>query len=482
MLKNFEIIIGLEVHAELTTASKMYSPSRASFHAPPNTNIHEIDLGYPGTLPVVNKRALEYALKGALALHMEITKEMHFDRKNYFYPDNPKGYQITQQNTPIGQKGYIDITLLSGEEKRIGITRLHMEEDAGKGTHRDQDTLLDYNRQGIPLVEIVSEPDLRSGVEAKLYLQELKSILEYLNISDVKMEEGSLRVDANVSVRPFGQKTFNEKVEIKNINSFSNVERAIDLEVERQIEEYLSGGIVFAETRRYDDTTKKNIMMRRKETAEDYRYFPEPDLPQISLTDEEIERVRADLPELPKEKRERYIMEYKLSKEDVAVLLNSRELTYFFDEVVQHTTSYKLALNYVTQILTEYLKKEGKELSETYMTPQKLSDLIVRVENFETSTNQAKKAIPILCNEDQSTEVLIEKYDLKQITDRAVIQTYIDDVIHQNQKSVQDYKNGKDRAFKALMGQVMGKAKGKANPEIVHECLEKTLQELPEIL
>ena len=390
---HFESVIGLEVHVELKTKSKMYSSAPNEFGAAPNSNLNAVDLGYPGTLPVVNREAVEFGMRAAMALNMEIADVTSFDRKNYYYPDNPKAYQITQDREPIGRNGWLEIEL-NGEKKRIGITRLHLEEDAGKSSHYSDHSLVDLNRQGTPLVEIVSEPDIRSPEEAYLYLEKLKSIIQYTGVSDVKMEEGSLRCDANLSLRPVGREAFGTKTELKNLNSFNFVRKGLDYEAVRQEKVYLSGGEVRQETRRYDEKTGETILMRVKEGSDDYRYFPEPDLVAIHIGETWKEAIRETMPVLPDELYERYINEYQLPVADARQITLNKEQADFLNEMVEtHQTDAKLSANWLMGEVTGTLRKERKELAETGLTPQNLGEMIQLIEDGTISSKQAKKEI-----------------------------------------------------------------------------------------
>ena len=387
---NFETVIGLEVHVELKTNSKIFSAAPNHFGAEPNTNTTVIDLGYPGVLPVLNKNVVDFAMRAALALNMEIEQHTKFDRKNYFYPDNPKAYQISQFDKPIGKNGWVEIEV-NGETKRIGITRLHMEEDAGKLSHADGYSLVDFNRQGTPLVEIVSEPDIRTPEEAYAYLEKVKSIIQYTDVSDCKMEEGSLRCDANISIRPYGQEEFGTKTELKNLNSFNFVRRGLEHEEIRQAEVLSSGGIIEQETRRYDEKTGKTILMRVKEGTDDYRYFPEPDLVDIVIDDAWLERVRAEIPELPDARKQRYVEELGLSAYDAHVLTLSKEMADFFEATTTDGADAKLSANWLMGEVSAYLNAEQKELSATPLTPVGLAGMIKLIEDGTISSKIAKK-------------------------------------------------------------------------------------------
>ncbi|NLP52617.1 Asp-tRNA(Asn)/Glu-tRNA(Gln) amidotransferase subunit GatB [Bacillus sp. RO1] len=468
---NFETIIGLEVHVELKTKSKIFSASPNEFGAEPNSNTSVVELGYPGTLPVLNKQAVEYAMKAAMALNCEVATDTKFDRKNYFYPDNPKAYQISQHDKPIGENGWIDIEV-NGEKKRIGITRLHLEEDAGKLMHTgDGYSLVDYNRQGTPLVEIVSEPDIRTPEEAYAYLEKLKSIIQYTGVSDCKMEEGSLRCDANISLRPVGQKEFGTKAELKNLNSFNFVQKGLEHEVVRQEQVLLSGGVIEQETRRYDEATKKTILMRVKEGSDDYRYFPEPDLVALHIDDDWKERVRADIPTLPDERKKRYVEELGLPAYDAQVLTITKEMSDFFDGTVEAGADAKLASNWLMGEVSAYLNAENKELDDTALTPEGLAGMIKLLEKGTISSKIAKKVFKELIENGGYAEKIVKEKGLVQISDEGTLRKMVGETLDANPKSVQDYKEGTERAIGFLVGQIMKASKGQANPQMVNKIL-----------
>ncbi|TYS67881.1 Asp-tRNA(Asn)/Glu-tRNA(Gln) amidotransferase subunit GatB [Sutcliffiella horikoshii] len=468
---NFETIIGLEVHVELKTRSKIFSASPNEFGAEPNSNTSVVELGYPGTLPVLNKQAVEYAMKAAMALNCEVATDTKFDRKNYFYPDNPKAYQISQHDKPIGENGWIDIEV-NGVKKRIGITRLHLEEDAGKLMHTgDGYSLVDYNRQGTPLVEIVSEPDIRTPEEAYAYLEKLKSIIQYTGVSDCKMEEGSLRCDANISLRPVGQKEFGTKAELKNLNSFNFVQKGLEHEVVRQEQVLLSGGVIEQETRRYDEATKKTILMRVKEGSDDYRYFPEPDLVALHIDDDWKERVRADIPTLPDERKKRYVEELGLPAYDAQVLTITKEMSDFFDGTVEAGADAKLASNWLMGEVSAYLNAESKELDDTALTPEGLAGMIKLLEKGTISSKIAKKVFKELIENGGDAEKIVKEKGLVQISDEGTLRKMVGETLDANPKSVQDYKEGTERAIGFLVGQIMKASKGQANPQMVNKIL-----------
>ncbi|QCT75405.1 Asp-tRNA(Asn)/Glu-tRNA(Gln) amidotransferase subunit GatB [Macrococcoides canis] len=472
---HFETVIGLEVHVELKTESKMFSASPAHFGAEPNTNVNVVDLGYPGVLPVVNKTAVDWAMRAAMALNMDIRTETKFDRKNYFYPDNPKAYQISQFDEPIGENGYIDIEV-NGETKRIGITRLHMEEDAGKLTHKDGYSLVDLNRQGTPLVEIVSEPDIRTPEEAYAYLEKLKAIIQYTGVSDVRMEEGSLRCDANISLRPVGQEKFGTKAELKNLNSFSFVKKGLEHEVKRQEEVLLNGGEILQETRRFDESTGKTILMRVKEGSDDYRYFPEPDLVPLYIDEAWKERVRASIPELPDVRKAKYVSEYGLPEYDAHVLTLTKEMSDFFEAMIALNADAKLSSNWLMGGVNEYLNKNQKELHETALTPENLAEMVKLLADGTISSKIAKKVFADTVETGKAPKVIMEEQGLVQISDPEQLKAFVTEALDNNPQSIEDFKNGKGKATGFLVGQIMKISKGQANPQLVNQILREELE------
>ncbi|ACK63980.1 MULTISPECIES: Asp-tRNA(Asn)/Glu-tRNA(Gln) amidotransferase subunit GatB [Bacillus] len=467
---NLETIIGLEVHVELKTNSKIFSASPTEFGAEPNTQTSVIDLGYPGVLPTLNKEAVNFAMKAAMALNCDIATETKFDRKNYFYPDNPKAYQISQFDKPIGENGWIEIEV-DGKKKRIGITRLHLEEDAGKSTHTADGSLVDYNRQGMPLIEIVSEPDMRTPEEAYAYLEKLKSIIQYTGVSDCKMEEGSLRCDANISLRPVGQEKFGTKAELKNLNSFTYVQKGLEHEQVRQEKELLSGGIIQQETRRYDEATKKTILMRVKEGSDDYRYFPEPDLVELYIDDEWKEAVRASIPELPDARKARYVAELGLPAYDAHVLTLTKEMSDFFEATVADGADAKLTSNWLMGEVLAYLNKQQKELKDVALTPAGLSKMVQLIEKGTISSKIAKKVFNELIEKGGDPEEIVKAKGLVQISDEGTLRKVVTEILDNNEQSIEDFKNGKDRAIGFLVGQIMKATKGQANPPLVNKIL-----------
>ncbi|PGA96437.1 Asp-tRNA(Asn)/Glu-tRNA(Gln) amidotransferase subunit GatB [Bacillus toyonensis] len=467
---NLETIIGLEVHVELKTNSKIFSASPTEFGAEPNTQTSVIDLGYPGVLPTLNKEAVNFAMKAAMALNCEIATETKFDRKNYFYPDNPKAYQISQFDKPIGENGWIEIEV-DGKKKRIGITRLHLEEDAGKSTHTADGSLVDYNRQGMPLIEIVSEPDMRTPEEAYAYLEKLKSIIQYTGVSDCKMEEGSLRCDANISLRPVGQEKFGTKAELKNLNSFTYVQKGLEHEQVRQEKELLSGGIIQQETRRYDEATKKTILMRVKEGSDDYRYFPEPDLVELYIDDAWKEEVRASIPELPDARKARYVAEIGLPAYDAHVLTLTKEMSDFFEATIADGADAKLTSNWLMGEVLAYLNKQQKELKDVALTPAGLSKMVQLIEKGTISSKIAKKVFNELIEKGGDPEEIVKAKGLVQISDEGTLRKVVTEILDNNEQSIEDFKNGKDRAIGFLVGQIMKATKGQANPPLVNKIL-----------
>ena len=476
----YEAVIGLEVHVQLNTRSKIFCGCSTEFGAPPNTHVCPVCMGQPGVLPVLNKEVLYKAIKAGLALNGEIALYSKFDRKNYFYPDLPKGYQISQYDLPIMKNGYLDITLSSGEVKRIGITRMHMEEDAGKLIHSEGEAVsyVDFNRAGVPLLEIVSEPDMRSSEEAYFYLKELRNIMKYLEVSDVNMEEGSLRCDANVSIRPKGEKRFGTKVEIKNMNSFNSVKRAIEYEIARQIEILESGGTIFQETRLYDAEKNKTFSMRTKEEAHDYRYFPEPDLPPIVIDKSLIEEIRNSLPELPVERRKRFVTEYSLTQFDANLLTEEKELADYFEYCVKNSRiEPKKFANWIQSEVLAVLNEKNITIKdfENIVQPGELINLLSFIEDGTISGKIAKDVFLEMINTGKCAREIIELKGLKQITDSSEIERWVNEVIDKNPKEVEKYRQGNEKILGFFVGEVMKLSKGKANPKLVNEILRKKL-------
>ncbi len=474
----WEVVIGLEVHAQLLTKSKIFSGAPTQFGAEPNTQACAIDLGMPGVLPVLNKEAVEMAIRFGLGANANIPKQSVFARKNYFYPDLPKGYQISQYEHPIIGKGYLDIQLEDGSTKRINITRAHLEEDAGKSLHEDFEGLsgIDLNRAGTPLLEIVSEPEMRSAKEAVAYLKTLHTLVMYLEICDGNMQEGSFRCDANVSVRPKGQEKFGTRAELKNINSFRYVERAINYEVERQISLIESGGKVIQETRLYDPNKNETRSMRSKEEANDYRYFPDPDLLPVIISPEMIEKIRAELPELPQQKCARFMQQYHLSQYDATILISSKAMAAFYEETVSQSGNQpKLAANWLISELLGALNRENMEITESPISSAQLGKLVARIGDDTISGKIAKTIFEALWNKEGEVDEIIEKRGLKQVTDTGAIEKLIDEIIAANPQQVADYRAGKDKLFGFFVGQAMKASGGKLNPGQLNDLLKKKL-------
>ena len=478
-MSEWETVIGLEVHVQLATKSKIFSGASTLFGSSPNTQACNIDLGMPGVLPVLNEEVLKMAIKFGLSIKANINSPTQFARKNYFYPDLPKGYQISQLDNPIVEGGVLEITLKDGSKKKIRITRAHLEEDAGKSLHEDFEGLtgIDLNRAGTPLLEIVSEPDLSSPEEAVAYLKKIHSIIRYLEISDGNMAEGSMRCDANVSLRKRGSKELGTRTETKNVNSFKFVEKAIQHEMKRQIKILESGERVTQETRLYDSQLDETRPMRSKEYANDYRYFPEPDLLPVVLTEDFIKSVKDLMPELSEEKEKRFIKEYKLSDYDANVLSVDPNLSNFFEEVVVRSRNPKLAANWIMGELSAFLNKENLSILETKVDSINLGNLISRIEDSTISGKIAKEIFEEMWNSKKSPDEIIEEKGLKQVTDSSEIEKVINQVLEQNQSQLEQYKSGKVKLFGFFVGQVMKASRGKANPEQVNKLLEERLKE-----
>ena len=475
----WETVIGLEVHVQLATKSKIFSGASTLFGSSPNTQACNIDLGMPGVLPVLNEEVLKMAIKFGLSINANINSPTQFARKNYFYPDLPKGYQISQLDNPIVEGGVLEITLKDGSKKKIHITRAHLEEDAGKSLHEDFEGLtgIDLNRAGTPLLEIVSEPDLSSGEEAVAYLKKIHSIIRYLEISDGNMAEGSMRCDANVSLRKKGSKELGTRPETKNVNSFKFVEKAIQHEIRRQIKILESGERVTQETRLYDSQLDETRPMRSKEYANDYRYFPEPDLLPVVLSEDFIKSVKDLMPELSEEKEKRFIKEYKLSAYDANVLSVDPNLSNFFEEVVVRSRNPKLAANWIMGELSAFLNKENLSILETKVDSINLGNLLSRIEDSTISGKIAKEIFEEMWNSKKSPDEIIEEKGLKQVTDSSEIKKVINQVLDQNPSQLEQYKSGKEKLFGFFVGQVMKASRGKANPEQVNKLLEERLKE-----
>ncbi|MEX0995227.1 MAG: Asp-tRNA(Asn)/Glu-tRNA(Gln) amidotransferase subunit GatB [Balneolaceae bacterium] len=474
--ENFEAVIGLEVHAQLLTESKAFAPVSTEFGGAPNTQVTPLCLGHPGTLPVLNENLIRYILRMGLATDCKITRKSIFARKNYFYPDLPKGYQISQFETPICREGHIHIEL-EDYEKTIGITRIHMEEDAGKSIH-DQDpyhTLIDLNRAGVPLIEIVSEPDLRTPREAYEYLTKIKQIVQYLEICDGNMEEGSLRCDANVSIRPRGQEEFGTRTELKNMNSFRNVERAIEYEIRRQIDMAESGEPVVQQTLLWDANKLQTREMRTKEEAHDYRYFPEPDIPPVVVTEELLDEIREELPELPDVRVDRFKSEYELSEEDARTLTENRYLADYYESILEYLNQPKAVANLVMTEVLRILNEKSITIREFPIDTERLADLIQLKEEDKINSSAMQKIFNEMIESDKTAKKLAEEMNLIQVSDTNFIEPIIDKVIGDNPDEVERYKNGKKQLIGFFIGQVMQQSKGKANPKQVRELISEKL-------
>ncbi|PKN51517.1 MAG: Asp-tRNA(Asn)/Glu-tRNA(Gln) amidotransferase GatCAB subunit B [Deltaproteobacteria bacterium HGW-Deltaproteobacteria-13] len=472
----FEIVIGLEVHAQMLTETKIFCGCSTKFGGAPNSHTCPVCIGMPGVLPVLNKKVVEFAMKMALATNCEINKSCEFARKNYFYPDLPKGYQISQYAYPLAEHGHISLDV-NGEQKKIGITRIHMEEDAGKLMHDEHNpaSYVDLNRTGVPLIEIVSEPDMRSSDEAADYLRRLHEILVYLEICDGNMEEGSFRCDANVSIRPMGQKEFGTRTELKNMNSFRNVQRALEYEIKRQ--QYLveNGETVIQETRLWDDAQGATNSMRSKEEAHDYRYFPDPDLVPILVDDAWVEKIKKDLPELPLAKRERFVNDYQIPAYDAGVLTADKALANYYEEVVKLCSQPKAASNWIMGDVMRFLNEEKKSIRECPITAKSLADMIRLIEEGTISGKMAKEIVEDMYKTGKSPQTIIEEKGLVQITDEGELIKSITSIIEANPGQLADYRGGKEKLFGFFVGQVMKATKGKANPQLVNDLLKKML-------
>jgi aspartyl-tRNA(Asn)/glutamyl-tRNA(Gln) amidotransferase subunit B len=477
--EDYEAVIGLEVHAQMLTNTKAYSSDLNEYGSRPNTNVSAISLGHPGTLPRMNKKTIEYAIKLGLALNCEIAEHQHFARKNYFYPDLPKGYQITQDTTPICTGGYIDLKMEEGI-KHVGITRIHMEEDSGKSIHDVDvyDTLVDLNRAGTPLLEIVTEPDMRSGDEAYAYLTEIRQLVRYLEICDGNMEEGSMRCDANVSVRKKGAKEFGTKVEVKNMNSIRNVQRAINFEIDRQIEMVEKGEEIAQETRSFDAVNTRTISMRTKEAANDYRYFPEPDLQPLYVSKEQVKLVETEMPVLPNALFEKYTKELNLSAYDATNLIASKPMALYFEELTQHTENYKSAANWMSGEVRSYLNKQGKSIEEFPITPERLAALIAVIdEGLVSNSIAAQNIFPVMLEDpSKSPKQIAEEGNFIQDTDEDSIVSVIEEVIKQHPGEVERYQGGEKQLVGFFMGQVMKASGGKADPKAANKLIRQKLE------
>ena len=474
--EDYEVVIGLEVHSELSTKTKIFCSCPTEFGGEPNSHCCPICMAMPGTLPVLNKKVVEYAIKAGLATNCKIAHTSKNDRKNYFYPDLPKSYQISQYDIPLCTDGYVEIETENGT-KRIGLTRIHIEEDAGKLNHDEysRGSLVDLNRAGVPLIEIVSEPDLRSAEEADIYLKKLKSILEYIEVSDCKMQEGSLRADVNVSVRKKGTKEFGTRTEMKNMNSFRSITRAIEYEAERQIEVLEQGGKIEQETLRWDEVSGKTFSMRDKEDAQDYRYFPDPDLAIIKISDEMIEKIKSELPEMPENRRERYIKEFNLPEYDSNILTSSKYISDLFENAVKICNNPKAVSNWIMTDITRILNEKEQEPNEIPFSAEQLGELVILIDKGTISSAIAKKVLEELFENPRNPEEIIKEKGWIQISDEGAIKEVVLKILEANPQSIVDFKAGKDRALGFLVGQAMKETKGKANPQMLNKMFLEEL-------
>ena len=474
---NYEVIIGLEVHAELSTKTKIFCSCPTEFGAAPNTHVCPICMAMPGTLPVLNEKVVEYAVKAGIATNCEISRDSKNDRKNYFYPDLPKAYQISQFDKPLCEHGYVEIDTEEGKRK-IRLTRIHIEEDAGKLNHDDfgGGSLVDLNRAGVPLIEIVSEPDIRSSEEAEKYLRKLKSILEYIEVSDCKMQEGSLRADVNVSVRKKGDTKLGTRTEMKNMNSFKSITRAIEYEVDRQIDVIEDGGIIEQETLRWDDVSGKTFPMRDKEDAQDYRYFPDPDLVAIKLSEEYIENIKKALPELPESRKQRYLEEYKLSEKDANIITSSKYLSDLFEGATKICNNPKAVNNWIISDISRILNETEMEPIEIPFDSKQLAKLVMLIDKGTISSSIAKKVLVEMFEHPRDPEDIIDEKGWVQISDEGAIKDVVLKILEANPQSVADYKGGKDRALGYLVGQAMKETRGKANPQMLNKMFLEELK------
>ncbi len=475
----YEVVVGLEVHAQLMTQSKLFCGDSIAYGAAPNTHVSPITLGHPGTLPKMNRKAIEYAVKMGLACHCEIEQHNYFARKNYFYPDLPKGYQVSQHTTPICKTGFV--TIKAGDsEKNVRLNRIHLEEDAGKSIHDidDENTCIDYNRAGTPLIEIVTEPDIRSSDEAFAFVSEIRKLVRYLEVCDGNMEEGSLRCDANISVRIKGEIKLGTRVEVKNLNSIRNVKRAIDVEAKRLIEIIEAGGTIQQQTRSFDANTGTTQAIRDKEDADDYRYFPEPDLTPFHLQDEFIEKIRRSIPALPEERIEKYTTKLKLSDYDASVLTEERVVSDYFEQIILHTTNYKAAANWMLGPVKSWMNENGKEITEFPLKPEQLVSLITLIDEGKVNFSSASTKIfpALLANPDKEAASIAKEENLIQESDVSAIGPIIDQVLDKFADKVQEYKKGKKGLLALFVGEVMKQTKGKADPKVTNKILLEKLK------
>ncbi len=474
-VKDFEPVIGLEVHVQMATKTKCFCSCKVEFGAEPNTNVCPVCLALPGSLPVLNKRALEYAIKASLALNCKVHELSVFARKNYFYPDLPKGYQISQYDKPLATDGYIDIKV-DGKHERIRIHRLHMEEDAGKTIHEGNHSYVDLNRAGTPLMEIVSEPDIRSAVGARLYLEKLRNIMRYIGVSDADMEKGQLRCDVNISLRPKGEEKFGTKVEIKNLNSFRFVQKAIEYEIERQAKVLSKGGTIEQETRLFDPSSGKTFVMRTKEEAHDYRYFPDPDLIPVRITTAYIEEIKNSLPELPDQKEQRFISEFGLTEYDADVLVADKDRAIFFEKAVEvYSKNPKAIANWIINELLGKLNEAGIDITESPVKPEHIAELVELIDSGTISTKIAKEVFEEVLKTSKSPKQIVEEKGLKQVSDEGEIRKIVEEVLTNHPAEVEKFKAGNQKLMGFFVGQVMKATKGKANPKLVNKILQELL-------
>lgn len=479
MNSKYEAVIGLEVHAQLLTHTKIFCGCSTKFGNEPNSNVCPVCLGHPGVLPVLNKKVVEFSVLMGLAANCRINERSVFARKNYFYPDLPKGYQISQYELPICEKGYLEIRLKNGSKKRIGITRIHMEEDAGKSIHdQSRSTFIDVNRCGIPLLEIVSEPDIRTPEEAYFYLTKMKQILQYLEICDGNMEEGSLRCDANVSIRPVGSKNFGTKTEIKNLNSFRNVERALTYEIKRQIESVEDGEEIVQQTLLWDADLNEAYPMRSKEEAHDYRYFPDPDLMSVEVNEEWKIKIKSSMPELPDEKLNKFIVNYSLPFYDADVLTQTKDIAEYYEKVIHVTDDYKNASNWVMSEVLGIINQRKIEIKDFPVKPEQLGKMINLIKEGTISSKIAKEIFPIMIEENKDPEKIVKEKNLIQISDETEIKKIVESVLSSNKAQVESYLNGNEKVYGFFVGQIMKLTEGKANPQVVNRLLKEKLDSL----
>lgn len=471
---NFETIIGIEIHCELNTKTKMFSSAPNSFGKEPNTQVSKVDMAFPGILPTVNKKSVEYAIMACSALNLSIDNELWFDRKNYFYSDLPKGYQITQDKRPIGRDGFIEVDTVNGI-KRIGIERIHMEEDTAKQSHYGDYTLIDYNRCGVPLIEIVSKPDMRSGEEAAKYVEKLRSILSYLGVSDCKMEEGSMRCDINISLRPIGSEKFGVKTEIKNLNSINNIQRAVEFEIARQEKLLLKGLEVEQETRRFDEASKQTVLMRKKTDAVDYKYYTEANIMPIKLSDTFINNAINLVPELPDARFNRFVSKLNLSEYDSKQLINQKAVADYYEEVLKEYNDPKITANWILGDVYSYLNKNNLTIKDFKLSTLNLAKLLTLLKEGKISSKQGKEIFNIIIETNEDPEAIAKAKGMVQESDEGLIMEYINEVLRDNPQAIATYKSGRDNILGFLVGQVMKKSKGKANPAITSKLLKEEI-------